>query len=486
MEVPNGWLQVLRGPRPPACEMAKGGEVVEGTSAVQQRGGRPVSQWTLARWPRAAACESRRSAPGSTRAGRQVTASSPSVGRHLRTRGGGLRSALEKAKKLSSEPTAEVQITECQNFIAWAEKRVADLDVLRTQEVAALEKGRARLQRLQEMAVAQPVPTVALVQESRCGGVVPQSVAKLEAERIPHPVRNSVDAAESLRKRLTTRKMGNCPEDNIPTDAQDLHSWLESRAVGVARCPRRSRYRISQSVDGIDFQRRFCVAQFESTVDGGPHGALSWVCARNSRYGLRGVKIGEASHPGPPKRVAGDGGTVRSRQRCRSRGNTWISSDVEPLVPFSRTSVMCTRSTVPPSTGPLLDAGVDSQFVQHVAPGVDAPSRDIAAPSTLDTLEEDLLHNNGGSGSSVRQRSIRRLRLVSNNTNFGDDSAASILVEFRGGAVSRNFFDWVAVPALSIEDDVPTTVPASSGQVRVEHEEEASDPGRGWTRPSLT
>ena len=51
----------------------------------------------------------------------------------------GLRSALEKA----SEPTVEVQITECKGFIAWAEKRVADLDAQRAQEVAALEEGRA-------------------------------------------------------------------------------------------------------------------------------------------------------------------------------------------------------------------------------------------------------------------------------------------------------------------------------------------------------
>ena len=56
----------------------------------------------------------------------------------------GLRVALEKAKKLSSEPTVEVQITECKGFIARAEKRVSDLDAQRAKEVASLEEGRVR------------------------------------------------------------------------------------------------------------------------------------------------------------------------------------------------------------------------------------------------------------------------------------------------------------------------------------------------------
>ena len=56
-------------------------------------------------------------------------------------------------------------------------------------------------------------------------------VAQLEAERIPHPVRGSIDAAESLRLRLTKRKTGNCPEDNLPTNQQDLHSWLEANQL---------------------------------------------------------------------------------------------------------------------------------------------------------------------------------------------------------------------------------------------------------------
>ena len=71
------------------------------------------------------------------------------------------------------------------------------------------------------------------------------------------------------------------------------------------------------------------------------------VCERKSRYGLPEVKIGEASNPGPPK---------LSRQRSRNRGgDTLVFSDEERLVPCSRNSVACTRSTPSPQRR-LVDA----------------------------------------------------------------------------------------------------------------------------------
>ena len=48
---------------------------------------------------------------------------------------------------------------------------------------------------------------------------------------------------------------------------------------------------------------------------GGAHGALSGACERNFRYGLRGVKIGEALNPGPSKRSTGRDTVVHARQR---------------------------------------------------------------------------------------------------------------------------------------------------------------------------
>ena len=125
------------------------------------------------------------------------------------------------------------------------------------------------------------------------------------------------------------------------------------------------------------------------------------------------MSIGEASHPGSPKRFARrDSAAVPSRQRSRSRCDTFLSSEEEPLVPSSRNSVACTRSSVPGSTGAFLDAGVESQFSRNVAPRVHERSRDIESgvlarcsqsPSHTDTV--------GGASAEVAIPSPQR-RLV--------------------------------------------------------------------------
>ena len=176
MEVPDGWVQVLRGPRPPAVRWPKAEKVSKESSAVQQRerqsgpkwGGRPVpvqqsSGGPSGRWR--VGSEPQRVSPDAVRqAARDRVAKLQQALEVLGDISGaevdGLRCALEKAKKLSSEPTVEVQITECKGFIARAEKRVADLDAQRAQEVAALEEGRARVATSRDRSI---------VPASRCG-----------------------------------------------------------------------------------------------------------------------------------------------------------------------------------------------------------------------------------------------------------------------------------------------------------------------------
>ena len=64
------------------------------------------------------------------------------------------------------------------------------------------------------------------------GGVVPQGEGgPVGSGTNPASSPRSVDAAESLRSRLTKRKIGNCPEDNLPTNQQDFLVGVE--AVGV-------------------------------------------------------------------------------------------------------------------------------------------------------------------------------------------------------------------------------------------------------------
>ena len=84
---------------------------------------------------------------------------------------------------------------------------------------------------------------------------------------------------------------------------------------------------------------------------------------RNSAYGYRGVRVGEASNPGPLKALR-----VLTPQWSRSRADPTIhSSDRdEILLPGSDS-----RSTVPSSTGALREAGVETrEFSRNVVPRV--------------------------------------------------------------------------------------------------------------------
>ena len=170
MEVPNGWLQVLRGPRPPAARWPMSEKkVAKDPSSVQQRerqpgqlGGRPVQAQNSSggrngRWRE---CPERVSPDAARQAARDRVAKLQQALVVLGETSGpevdGLRSALAKAQKSASEPTLEVQVTECKSFIARAEKRVAALDAQRAQEVASLEEGRARLIRLESVALEAP------------------------------------------------------------------------------------------------------------------------------------------------------------------------------------------------------------------------------------------------------------------------------------------------------------------------------------------
>ena len=165
------------------------------------------------------------------------------------------------------------------------------------------------------------------------------------------------------------------------------------KAVGVARCPRRSRHGISQFVDGTDFQRRLCHEQFAAAVFGGAHGALirAW---REAGYGLRGTRIGEASNPGPRR--------VRTIQ---SVGEDVVTSDSDDR-PFVGAVV-----PAPSTPGAHHDCRVGfkvrrmrltSDRKTHISEATAGESID---DTLLDALELDL--SGPGTGSDVPQGAVR-------------------------------------------------------------------------------
>ena len=107
--------------------------------------------------------------------------------------------------------------------------------------------------------------------------------------------------------------------------------------------------------DAVNVGDRDRVLELSNLIAAGVDRADQLCLRKEFSVWLRGVKIGEASHQSPPKRSARREITVPSRQRSRSRGDTLVSSDEEPLVSSSRNPVACTRFTDVASIGALLD-----------------------------------------------------------------------------------------------------------------------------------
>ena len=233
MEVPSGWVQVLRGPRPRAEKWPLAAQKRDITEIPNSK---PVGRW---RQPYVQTPVRERGPDPDTvlqEARRRVVsleAALQAMGDFQGPEVDVLKNSLSRAKQAAQTRPLKEQLAQNDAFIQRSQKRIASLERERAEEQALLDKALVRHERLkQEVAAAEPVPAEVPMQESSTEVLFLRAkVAQLEAERIPHPVRGSIDAAESLRLRLTKRKTGNCPEDNLPTNQQDLHSWLEAKQL---------------------------------------------------------------------------------------------------------------------------------------------------------------------------------------------------------------------------------------------------------------
>ena len=199
----------------------------------------------------------------------------------------GLKSALKKAREAAREPPLEKQIAECKEFIEGSQKRVAAETVL-------LEDARQRLARLEQRVAA--VPTVP---EAAAGvanvDLLRAKLAEAEAER---------DELRGRKRRATT---------STPVGPECPDSSNARRRAGVARLVARQTHR-SQGCPRIwDTERdsandihggRWC-RQAGRLHDHGDHVKGGRIpqrfCrgGRDSRCGLRGVRVGEAANRCP-------------------------------------------------------------------------------------------------------------------------------------------------------------------------------------------
>ena len=273
MLVPDGWLQVIRGPRPKSEQWPQQSRllaVAQNVGTPQARGrwrsgdshvrrGEPNSVTALERalivlgpedgvvregleaaWRRAkdrakVATPSRAPVPEVTFEAARVRVvkleaalaaladvSGPEVD--------ALRNALARAKVAASPPPVDVQLSQCQQFIERTVKRIEDLERSREVESVRLQEARDRLQRLQQEAavrVSAPVPvaTDASSEVLRLQNIVSQLQVQLaKSEGSVAGVAMDGVIQESPLKKGRVR-----PENFVCQTVEELIEWMDAR-----------------------------------------------------------------------------------------------------------------------------------------------------------------------------------------------------------------------------------------------------------------
>ena len=282
-------------------------------------------------------------------------------------------------------PPVDVQVTQCQQFIDWTVRRIEELDRSRAAESVLLQEARDRLLRFREAAAVQvtvlPVVVPDLTQKSDTSQRVGLSVAGTVGQvrgRFCRSGHGGGDSGDSNEETGPTR-MFRVPHNGRTYRVDGCSSIRHAGGCRSGQCAR------NQQVGSVVSRGGGTVEELDSEpVHGQQHGDMmcdsevpSWR-TMSARYGLRGVRIGEVSHPGPP--------SLRRLRRRRSAPFE-ISSDEEPLM-LSTARNMVPRvagvDSVPAAT--QIETRVSSEdelAVPSTIPASPAPVRDKLQPASV-------------------------------------------------------------------------------------------------------
>ena len=223
MEVPDGWVQLIRGPRPksekwPLQSRQKPMPAVRQSGAQGSK--RPIVTDPV-----------RRVSPDLARVTAQERARKLEKALEVMSDVEGaaveaIRVELKKAQNAAAVPTLDVQIQQCESFITRSERRLAEIDPQRVAEEESLTEAKARLERLRSEVIAEPsVPTDWETEVKK----LRQQVAELQSQKplysrvqASHPVQSSVEAAQMVQERAAKRRA--CAEE-VPSTEQSLAEW---------------------------------------------------------------------------------------------------------------------------------------------------------------------------------------------------------------------------------------------------------------------
>ena len=216
-----------------------------------------------------------------------------------------LKDFLARAVEQAKVKPVDVHIKSCESYLQRCTKQLEEAKASVTNCEEEVAKTQARLARLKMEADLQP-PEPRAPRRRRIG-----SLSELQQKfRPPHPVQGSEEAHENLRKRAAKRRV--CP-DHPPSHEQDLEVWMR-QDFGTQVWG----HDIRSGIVEVALRRGVIDAKNSRTVLSShrfqcrKHGHY---VRRDSRYGYRGLRVGEAS--GPP---------------TTARYNQDSTSDDEPLV----------------------------------------------------------------------------------------------------------------------------------------------------------
>ena len=260
-DVPDGWVQVIRGPRPRSVtgcfaavssrSSAEPAALSAQSPIVKTSGTRPFGDPQVRVAKLEAALAALHGVDG------------PEVE--------SLRAALKLAKEVKVQ-RVDVQIKECEGFLSRARAHMAELDVKRTTVRANIHDAEKRLEALKQMQQFSPPPPVDADAEPR---QLREKVAQLQGQL--EGVKPAL--AEGQASMRICRR-----EDVVPNCVEELQEWIGGRQADLHRRGREDQQH--HGARSTTVATRSC--SWDDAIDGDEQ------CELRSTYGLRGVRVGEA------------------------------------------------------------------------------------------------------------------------------------------------------------------------------------------------
>ena len=197
-------------------------------------------------------------------------------------------------------PALDVQIEQCQSFIARSQRRLAELDKQRAAEEELLTEARTWLERLRlEAEQCRATPA-----KPKTGSAPIQIDGSAEVQRLQQMVvelqskLSSVGIQRDIAMQDVEHSKKRFREDYVPACVEDLVQWMSDRQKDLQEAMVSGRIQDVPRLAKLVADGGRPVEGMDRKISPSRHDTGFFV-RKVSTWGLRGVRVGEASHPAP-------------------------------------------------------------------------------------------------------------------------------------------------------------------------------------------